>query len=595
MDVVRPIYLTDFYCPNIGGHYNQGLAITQFYTLALDKKSPGNVLVVGGTQDRGSHLGGNVGVNWNRIQGGDGFACALANNGRTVYASSQNGDVYRDSIDASGAVYYQSALNIFGTLITPINAKKNSFATIFTLDPLDENRMYFITSDSLWVHSNLASIPKAPLASNGPIMQYNRRDGWKSYPLPQQIRIQNFSYDLSFVTAVTAVNLGSSTRLYLGVGSSVVHRIENANTTPTIANSAPLIPFGAPGNISSLTADPRNPDRVIAAISNYNLLSMYLSEDAGKTWKPVSGNLEQNPNGSGAGPGVLCSEILYVNDKPVYFAGTTAGLYSTTTLNGSNTVWKKEATTTIGNSVVTGLTARQSDGVILAATYGNGIFGASYPSSTSPVLLPKPPVISFLPDVVTKRGVALEVPITVSDDNESSLAVDIQQSNLRLSYRVNYFMSGTGGQRTGKIIPFPIEDTTTVTVAAMNKYGLTAKRTFKWTISNSLATSVADNNVPMLLDKCNITIAPNPSYGQARIQIVTPSTVSARVRIMSMRGEEVFATPFERYSPGKHECIWDGKSPTISNISSGMYICCIEWIDFNGNKQQQTRLLHYFR
>jgi hypothetical protein len=88
----------------------------------------------------------------------------------------------------------------------------------------------------------------------------------------------------------------------------------------------------------------------------------------------VSGNLEENPDGSGSGPSVRWVSILYVQGEPVYFAGTSCGLFSTTQLNGMETIWTQEGATTIGNVVIDMIDVRQSDGFVVIGTHGNGVY-----------------------------------------------------------------------------------------------------------------------------------------------------------------------------------------------------------------------------
>jgi hypothetical protein len=56
-----------------------------------------------------------------------------------------------------------------------------------------------------------------------------------------------------------------------------------------------------------------------------------------------------------------------------YFAGTSTGLYSTALLDGDNTVWEQEGPTTIGNTVINMIAARNYDGLIAVGTHGSGV------------------------------------------------------------------------------------------------------------------------------------------------------------------------------------------------------------------------------
>jgi hypothetical protein len=113
---------------------------------------------------------------------------------------------------------------------------------------------------------------------------------------------------------------------------------------------------------------------VIVVFPNYGVISIYASENGGEDWAPVSGNLEENIDGSGCGPSVRWVSILYVEDRPIYFAGTSVGLFSTMDLDGMNTIWAQEGASTIGNVVIDMIDVRQSDGYVVVGTHGNGVY-----------------------------------------------------------------------------------------------------------------------------------------------------------------------------------------------------------------------------
>ncbi|MDZ7763029.1 MAG: hypothetical protein U5K00_01195 [Melioribacteraceae bacterium] len=97
--------------------------------------------------------------------------------------------------------------------------------------------------------------------------------------------------------------------------------------------------------------------------SNYNVISIFHSTDGGETWNNVSGNLEENPDGSGSGPSVRWITSLQTDSTKIYYAATSAGLYSTTNIEADNVLWRKEGRGTIGSAVVSMVKARESDGL----------------------------------------------------------------------------------------------------------------------------------------------------------------------------------------------------------------------------------------
>ena len=115
-------------------------------------------------------------------------------------------------------------------------------------------------------------------------------------------------------------------------------------------------------------------NKLFVVFTNYGILSIFYSSDAGATWAAVSGNLEQNPDGTGNGPSCRWLTIANVGDSMIYFVGTSTGLYATKVLNGMQTVWTNQSPDIIGNSIVTMMDFRSIDGMFVVSTFGNGVF-----------------------------------------------------------------------------------------------------------------------------------------------------------------------------------------------------------------------------
>jgi hypothetical protein len=113
---------------------------------------------------------------------------------------------------------------------------------------------------------------------------------------------------------------------------------------------------------------------VMVTFSNYGVKSIFYTSDAGASWTDVSGNLEENADGTGNGPSVTWAHIYNDGSATKYFVGTSVGLFSTDNLNGANTLWLQEGASTIGNVVINQITSRTFDNNIVVATHGNGIF-----------------------------------------------------------------------------------------------------------------------------------------------------------------------------------------------------------------------------
>jgi hypothetical protein len=175
-------------------------------------------------------------------------------------------------------------------------------------------------------------------------------------------------------------------RLYVGSSKGTVLRLDNANsgnpaaTNLTSALSSAHIAGGTTilgGYVNCIYVDPTNADNVIVVYSNYNVLSLFNSTNGGNSWVNISGNLEQNFNGTGNGPSVRWIDAITTGGTTTYYAATSTGLYSTSNLNGNSTIWAQEGPSTIGNVVCPMVAARSSDGLVVVATHGAGVFSAN--------------------------------------------------------------------------------------------------------------------------------------------------------------------------------------------------------------------------
>ncbi|MEJ2004422.1 MAG: T9SS type A sorting domain-containing protein, partial [Cyclobacteriaceae bacterium] len=164
--------------------------------------------------------------------------------------------------------------------------------------------------------------------------------------------------------------------LYIGTERGHLYRTGNSTALNQISEITPTN-FPTNGYISSIAVDPQNADRVIVAFSNYNVNSLFYSNNGGTTWQSISGNLESAGSTGGGAPSVRW--VTMIPGGPgdnIYLLGTSVGLMSTDELNGNSTVWSREAVNTIGTIPVDMVRVRPIDGYIGVATHGNGIYEA---------------------------------------------------------------------------------------------------------------------------------------------------------------------------------------------------------------------------
>jgi hypothetical protein len=354
---------------------NNGYLTTQPYAVSLITTGTGEQLMAG-FQDNGSWFtnSGTLTTPWTEMFGGDGSYNLFADNGLTRYVSSQRGNVYRfnyASADDASDDY------ISFTRVTPTGATGFGFIAPFILDPNDDNVMYMPAGNRIWRNDNLDAIPVFSNATTNV--------NWNN--------LANSAVPTGTITALAASRMPAN-RLYYGTNQGSIFRIDNAN----IGDQSKIdisTGKGLPaGNISCITVDPANADRVFVVFSNYNIVSVFYSADGGNSWNGISGNLEETPTGAGSGPSVRWLAIEGNSDK--YYVGTSTGLYSTTTLSGGSTVWTSEDVDGIGNVVVPMVRTRE-DGFVAVATHGNGMYSAKF--EVTPLPQPTLTVVNPIADI----------------------------------------------------------------------------------------------------------------------------------------------------------------------------------------------------
>ncbi len=361
---------------------NNGYITTQFYSVAVDHQTHGDETILGGTQDNAFLFtrSSNPKEPWEVIFGGamDGGFTAIADGGEYFYATQAG----------SFAVWRFDFPNgqLRWTNVTPSELSGGTlWMPPFLLDPHDQKVMYLPWRDQLWRNSDLTAIP---------------------YVFPPEPTMVNWER-LEKVSGGQITALGMSQalprRLYYATFSwspgARLFRLDDPHEgqpepVEITGSNFPYFPYCP--SIGCIAVDPRDADKLLVVFPNYQVISIYASEDAGTSWTPVAGTLEENPDGSGSGPSVRWISILYVEDQPVYFAGTSVGLFSTVKLDGMNTVWVQEGAQTIGNVVVDMIDVRQADGFVAVGTHGNGVY-TTY--------------VTELPSAVRERGLIVQHPI----------------------------------------------------------------------------------------------------------------------------------------------------------------------------------------
>lgn len=338
---------------SLNNHY----VTTQFYTCAIEPGNTSNPIVIGGLQDNGTWFVNSslMQESWKQVLYGDGAFCAIAEGRDNYYLSWQGGKTFKFEIDDNGDVTGMERID-------PLGGSAYQFINPFILDPSDNNRMYLCAGRYIWRNDSLSAIPITGNEYNPGTIGWSKLNGSSTgigltSPLISCLDMSRQNHD----------------KLWFGTEKGQLYLLDSAQADkPKINKTASNFPANA--YLAAIDVDDFNENEMILCFSNYEVPSIFYSEDGGTTFTDVSGNLEENPDGSGNGPSVNWVNVFDNGTEKVYFAGTSVGLFSTTDLNGAATVWQQEGSSSIGNTVINMITSRAYDGKVVVATHGNGVY-----------------------------------------------------------------------------------------------------------------------------------------------------------------------------------------------------------------------------
>lgn len=332
---------------------NNGYHTTQFYAIAIEPGEATSDIIIGGLQDNGTWWTNTseTDSSWKYIGSGDGMYCALTNGADYYITSKQRGKLYLKQLDANGNVLNHERIDPEGGPTT------YNWCNRFMLDPSNDKRIFLNGKTKLWRLDDLTQINISGDRAN------KEPDHWEILNTTQVPANAGSITDIEMCQTDTNV-------VWFGTTNGRVYRVEDAygiNGEPYLINITGDWENGA--YVSAIAINPYNSREIVVTLANYEIQSVWRSENGGGDWTDISGNLEENPDGSGSGPATLWCEY-YVDGR--IFVGTTVGLFTTTWPDGQNTVWTLEPE--IGNVVVDHMDFRTHDGFFVVGTHGQGVF-----------------------------------------------------------------------------------------------------------------------------------------------------------------------------------------------------------------------------
>ncbi|WP_190810508.1 sialidase family protein [Flagellimonas sp. S3867] len=286
-----------------GGNWmkNNSPTVGQFYAINIDHEKPYNVY--GGLQDNGVWKGAHnseenrhwhqTGKNpWKMIMGGDGMQVQIDNrNSNIVYTGFQFGNYYRLNLEDGSQKYIQPKHELGES------PYRFNWQTPILLSKHNQDILY--------------------LGGNKLHRSLNQGDDWEaiSNDLTQGGKKGNVAYGTLTSISESPFKFGL---IYAGSDDGLIQVTKNAGGSwEKISNSFPKDLW-----VSEVAASKHKKERVYAALNGYRWDDftpyIYMSDDYGKSWKNISGNIPTSP---------INTLVEDSENENLLFAGTDNGLY----------------------------------------------------------------------------------------------------------------------------------------------------------------------------------------------------------------------------------------------------------------------------
>ena len=304
--------------PNFLG-ITRGFNITQFYSCAIHPEA-GRDYFLGGTQDNGSHIFVEEGVNSTfEITGGDGGFCFIDQDNPDIQITSFTFNSYNVTQNNWGTRRFFGSEDTEGSFINPCDYD-DKFNRLYARGEQDFLNIIDVDSEEF--------IQQFIPGLGSPF-------GFKVHPVNDH-------------------------ELWVFTTDGKIKKVSNLDSNPLVEEF-----IDVPGVGRSIEFHPEDPNKMIATVSNFGVASVYFSGNGGISWTSCEGNL----------PNMPVRWAVFHPDLPQgAFIATELGVWSTETLNGESTVWT--ISDVLPLTRVDMLEIREEDNMLIAATHGRGMWTA---------------------------------------------------------------------------------------------------------------------------------------------------------------------------------------------------------------------------
>jgi hypothetical protein len=322
------------------------LNITQFYHGAIGP-STSTELLLSGAQDNGTPFvnGASAGINSaTDIYGGDGAYSFIDKDGEYMIVAYTRNTKSRINLPYTGAGTELDSDQTTGSFINPGDLDDN-------LDILYSNG-----SDKDGAFHNLI-----------------RYSGIKSGQTLAKETLTNGLLNGKSTAFKVSPFTTTSTKLFVGTDTNRVLKIENANTaTPTWTNIAGA---GFPAGSISAIEFGATENEIMVTFHNYGVISIWFTIDGGTNWTSKEGDFPDIP---------VKAIIMNPLNNDEVIIGTQLGVWRTSNFKDASPKWS-QSYNGMSNVKVTSFSLRAADNMVMASTFGRGMFTGQFATGVASV------------------------------------------------------------------------------------------------------------------------------------------------------------------------------------------------------------------